>query len=99
MNDADNGINEDSNGKHKNSQSVVIPHEISVGEKIFATVENEEYIKFKVLYERIVFKEKLTNREKNEKIIIMALSLLDERVSEIVAKGKTFTTKEEIMRR
>jgi len=93
MNDASNIKNEN------NDDDIILPSELTVGEKIFATVENEEYIKFKVLYERIVFKEKLTNREKTEKIILMALSLLDERVSKIVAKGKTFTTKEEILRK
>ena len=94
--------NERNDADGENNESVtdlIDPSDITVDEKIFATVKNEEYIRFKVLYERIVFKEKLTSREKTEKIIIMALNLLDEKVSEIVKKGRTFTSPQEILKK
>ncbi len=61
-----------------------------VSEKISSIVSGEDYIKFTVLRERIVFDNKMTNKEKTSEIIKIALCLLEKKVDEFVKKGVSF---------
>ena len=61
-----------------------------ISEKISAIVSGEDYIKFTVLRERIVFDKKMTNKEKTSEIIKIALCLLEKKVDEFVKNGVSF---------
>lgn len=68
-------------------------------EKLSISVSGEEYIKYRALSERIVFSEKMTTREKNGRILRLALDLLEKQVETMkLTKGASFFTEEEIRR-
>lgn len=66
-------------------------------EKLSISVSGEEYIKYRELSERIVFSERLTTREKNGRILHLALDLLGNRVESMKTKKvASFFTEDEI---
>ena len=62
----------------------------NISEKLSFVVSGEDYIKFTVLRERIVFYKKITQREKNAEIIKIAINLLTTKVDEFVKSGQSF---------
>ena len=80
----------------KNEKTAEIANLSEVSERLSILVSGEEYIKFKVLSERIVFEQKLGKAEKKRAILEMALELLSDRVEEFVLSGKSFMTPNDI---
>lgn len=66
-------------------------------EKLSISVSGEDYIRYRALSERIVFSEKMTTKEKNGKILRLALDLLENQVEIMkTKKGSSFFTEDDI---
>lgn len=66
-------------------------------EKLSIILSDERYIEYKSIFERILFKNKISTKEKNSEILNLALQLLTHKVDSLKASGKTFVTPEEIL--
>lgn len=85
-----NDVNEDMENhskKENDNSSHVLPENIDIGEKVSVYLKGEELIRFKMISERIVFNEKMTQKTKNAEIVKIAIDFLESQIMKKVGPG------------